>query len=486
MVYPISFPPWMEIKVAQLRAVFSQRFCQRMDELKFSRREALKQNHNKPSVVILGAGPAGLIRAIYTLLNGNPVVVIEKRSESDNRRENAVALMVDTVEILQYLGVYQYMLEKGLIFPFTGHRLNVRLKDLEEAMKAVISELKLDNEPLLIHYDSQIRKIVSNPDDKADLIIVTGAGIRTQLNAIDLLIVAEGAHSTTNEMDLDNRRISYLSSLPVISAFFKDDRPNISSASTFFQYFGKSLVNTASATYYYSILLFQGIFNGEHPLNKQRRIGGSVVLPTPGQNYLGCGLSEKESKKMMDICEKLKDAETALIIATEENLTLAELTSLQQKVIAAKKERDDYLEYWSGLSFCFANAISVFKFIHSRGKEPLQLASWLPFDHAAIAEIGANKSTKLSGLIHKTIYLLAGDTLATVDPTTGLGCNTAIDSLSAFHKFLAGLNQKHDVAELLNDYNYSSNFDIDEGFRASQRMRSLYRPDAAEPVINLL
>lgn len=452
-------------------------FQQRMMELRSLRHQALRQNPHKPSVMILGAGPAGLIRAISALTNGNTITILERRAGSDHGRENSVVLFQNTVDSLHYFGVYQYLLERGMVFPFDGNSLNVRIKDLEQAMKAVLEELSQDS---LIHYDSQVEQIVSHPRAKVDLLVRNSSGRQTQFNAVDLIVVAEGSHSHTCEQLLHLRRISILPSIPVIAAIFKDDRPSISSIPSFFQYLGKTLVNIATSVYYYTILLFKTLFEGEHVYNQHRQIAGSFIIPTPRQNYLGCGLSNEETEKMMAIATKLNEAKRALETARQNPISSDAYALLQQSVAAAQKQQDEYFKYWTGISFCVANVINFLEFVDTRGESGLQIASWFPLDHAAVVEIGADQSCQFSGTLEQTVYLVAGDALATADPTTALGCNSAINTFLDFHRFLTGLGRNEDLQTLLSHYNRSSERVISDNNEASLRMRLLYRPDAIE------
>jgi hypothetical protein len=102
---------------------------------------------------------------------------------------------------------------------------------------------------------------------------------------------------------------------------------------------------------------------------------------------VGCGLSKKETEEMMRITQKLKSAKSQLGEARRQNST-GQLASVEQLVQKAQAERDAYFRYWTGMSFCFANALSILRFIVQGGK--LQLSSWFPFHHASIAEIGAD------------------------------------------------------------------------------------------------
>ncbi len=447
----------------------SYSFRERMDALKAARAESLRNNPHLPAIAIFGGGPAGLSRAIDALISGNPVTVFEKRQNSGRGRENTVALKDETIPLLKYYGVYQCLLEKGLIFPEANGWVNVRLKDLEEAMKAVTSELTQDS---IVKYDSQLERIIPHPNAKADLVI-RSEGRLLQLNAVDVVVVAEGAHGSTSEL-LGNRRITVLPSIPVIAAIFKDDRPAITGASSFFQYVGKTLSNTVTSVYYYSIFLFKCFFQGEHVFNKKRRIAGSLILKTPHQNYLGSGLSKSETKEMMRLSQKLKSAKQEL-----EAASAADLPLLQQKVDEAQTEWDAYIRYWTAMSFCFANILSIFRAV--LGGEKMPLAAWLPFDHASIAEIGADKSSAYSGTVGLTSYLSAGDTVATVDPTTGLGCNTAVQTATDFHDYMRGLNSHQDVASLQRVYNNRCEKIVSKIHTESIQMRRLYRPDAVLP-----
>lgn len=474
-----TFPLLQELEFVAHSNLPRVSFHDRMQELKGLRDQALQQSSNKASVVISGGGPAGLIRGICALINGNPTTIIEKRAELDNGRENTVALDKESLNVLCFYGVHQYLDENKLILPFNGEYLPVRLKDLERAMKVVIAEL---TSVPIIQYDSQVEQIndadvQSSQNAKINLIYKSAVGQKTQLDAIDVLVVAEGAHSYTNEHLLHNHRIAVLPLVPVISAIYKDDRPSISGLSTFLQYIGKTLASTATSVYYYTIFTFKFIFQGENFFNLQRRLAGSLILKTPGQNYLGVGLSREESDKMMQLCQVLEDAKAALEEARNQNTSSPDrLTQLQKNVDDAQKNQDSYLRYWTGLAFCFANVLNVFRFIY--GETPLHLASRLPLDHVSVTKIGADRSSAYSGTIGRTSYLIAGDTLATVDPTTGLGCTTAIKTVIDFNDFINGLDKNMDPHFLHTVYSDSSAQRIRQNHDQSLSKRRLFRPDA--------
>ena len=312
-----------------------------------------------------------------------------------------------------------------------------------------------------------------------------GDGQQNWLRGVDLLVVAEGAHSQTNERLLNNRRITVLPSLPVIAAIFKDDRPSINGIGSLFQYVGKTLANTATSVYYYVIFSFKCLFQGEHIFNSNRKIAGTLILTTPNQNYLGGGLSRDETQEMMRIRGKLNDAKQDLATARERGAPMEQISDLENRVQKAQKEWDAYIRYWTGMSFCFANILCLFQMI-VRGEAKWSLGSWLPLDHVTIAEIGADRSSAFSGAIGHTSYLIAGDTMATVDPTTGLGCNTAVKTVPDFHQFLAGINAGRDTRLLRDAYNENCERIVNEIHQESRLMRSIYRPDALVPTGNAL
>lgn len=446
-------------------------FQERMDALQRERLRARNENPNRFNIYITGAGPAGLSRAISALIQGQDPLVIEKKGEGDNERENTVALETEAIDRLCYFGVYQYLIENRLVVP-SSSRINVRLKDLETGMKAVIAQLS--SRPV-IQYNAQIASITSNPFMKAQLNIRCG-GASITIPDIDLLVVAEGAHSATSENLLTNRRIDVLPKLPVVAAIFQDDRPAISGVKTFFEYAGKTMAHTATSIYYYAICLFRMVIYRQHIFNPQRDIAGSLILTTPNQNYLGAAFSKEETAKLSLLREKVKSTRIALGCAEVEGVPEPDLAVLRARVEVAKQEQDAYLRYWSSLGFCFANLIALFtRFV--QGNSKLQNAFFLPYSHAHVAEIGADRSAFCSGTLGTSACLVSGDSLVTVDPVTGLGCNAAISTTQFFDGVLMGMKDGHSVDALLGQYDIESERVIDNLHHMSKIMRQAYRPD---------
>jgi hypothetical protein len=455
-------------------------FRERIVALRQERTVALGQHRNPVSIAILGGGPAGLMRAINALVSGNRPTIFEKRENNANGRENVVHLKIESLALLKYYGIYQYLLENHLIFAEDPDSFSVRIKDLEAAMKVVISELTQDP---VIQYNSQLERIVERPNDKADLIVRQGG--QTLTICPDVIIVVEGKNSSTNENLLHNRRVAVLPALPVIAAIFKDNRPKVTGVLTLCEYVGRTLWNTVVSVYYYALFFFKCCFQGEHIFNSNRRIAGALILQTPNQNYLGCGLSKEETKEMLRLSQNLTHAKSEVQAARNRRASPKEIADLEQKETKAKAEWQAYIKYWTAMAFCFSNILSLI--LRIAGQTGIRrgssgIASWQPLDNFFVAELGADKSERYSGTIGRTSYLIAGDTLATVDATTGLGCNTAIQTVVDFYQYILGLNSGENVATLQQTYNNSCDNVISHIHTQSRMYRRAYRPDALQPV----
>jgi len=91
-------------------------FQQKIQEMKGSR-PPLGGLNRELSVVVLGGGPAGLYRAIESIMNNHKTQVIEKRTE-DAGRINVVELYGETIHHLHNYGILQWLIEQHLINPY--------------------------------------------------------------------------------------------------------------------------------------------------------------------------------------------------------------------------------------------------------------------------------------------------------------------------------------------------------------------------------
>ena len=317
----------------------------------------------KPFVVISGAGPAGLMRAIQSISNGNRTIVIEKRTENALGLANTVVLDPEAIRMLKYGGIYQYLIENRLIFPPDRHGfITVRLMDLGNAMKAVVKDL---SDELLILYDSKIES-VRERFNKIDLVIESN-GERSAISAVEIFVNAEGSRSTTNAL-LQIGRKTVLAKVPVIAAIYKDTRPEIRGIKTFFEYLGKSMYYTAKTIsihvqFIFSIIFFKSFRN---------EMSGSLILKTPMQTYLGAGFSDEVYEKIQDLQMDIDDKRGLLGRAP----SVAERKRCEALVARAEKKYHSYVESRLNFSLCLANMISVLARVFGRGEGYCPPMSW--------------------------------------------------------------------------------------------------------------
>ena len=166
---------------------------------------------------------------------------------------------------------------------------------------------------------------------------------------------------------------------------------------------------------------------------------------------------------------------------------------LKRELDTAAKQRDKRLCHYAYLSFVFAN---IFALVRGSFKN---MAKWLPVDpqNTKMITIGADKAERGCGFIGKTPYVIVGDALATVDPTTGKGASTAIAATKYFQHVLEDVRldpsvssfQSIDVERNLQQtlkglrvgpsiHSSLYSIDVERNLQQSKQMRRLYRPDA--------
>lgn len=405
---------------------------------------------NKKSIVILGAGPAGLMRGIEAVIHGHAIEILEKRAEDAPGRLNIVALDERTIMLLQRYGVHQYLVENGLLLP--PNRMDhtvVRITDLERALKIVLNELS----PGAIHYNSEVEAI----DDLCNLTL-RGGEIKA---APDIIVNAEGVNSSTNRL-LGITRTTVLPHLPMITVIFRDNRPKIVGVCTFLESAAKTAFYLFIGLYYFTIYLFKVLFQGERLNNPNRVLAASIIMNSPTQSYFGLCFTKEQS-------DRLTELQQAVITAPDGS----------QEKQAAQRELDAFVFYWSNIGFFFANALALYARIIGE-RSHFQNAMWVPPTAYSIANVGADRADTSYQIRGKTVILLAGDALATVDPTTGLGCNLALQTSESFVAFVEEMGIDVPLEVELNRYHFALDAVIRNAHRTSLFMREGYRPDAVD------
>ncbi len=430
----------------------------------------------KLNVVILGGGISGLIRAIESIMAGHITMLLEKRAEDAAGLLNTVAIKSETYPLLKQYGIYQWLMEQGLVScldSVSGESyFSVRLKDLVRAMKAVLQELSPNEQ--IIRYECVVKEI-NRDNAKAKIVFQNENQELESIHQIDVINNSEGAHSTSNAL-VGIDRVEYLSKIPVVAAIFKDNRARVTGICTLVSYIAKTIAQCAVSVYYYAIFFFRFIFMGERLCNPDRNIVGMVVLKTPGQNYLGYGMNGEYSDKLIDYQKRIEEKKRDLAANPENERKLTkELANLE-------RDLQSFVKFWANMAFCAANFYKfIAKIFCCQIGYHTQSASRLPFSRAQVFDIGADHARIYAKKLQQTAFLVSGDAMATVDPTTGLGANTAIQTSTYFKSFLREAKCNYfNLNQALTEYQRSSMDKVDEIHQMSLAMRRGYRPDAAQ------
>ncbi len=189
------------------------------------------------------------------------------------------------------------------------------------------------------------------------------------------------------------------------------------------------------SVYYYAIFFFRFIFLGERFTKSDRNIIGALILKTPGLNYLGCGLSKAKSEELLQLKNEVERIQGELQIAQ----TPEETKGLEKELANAKDEFNSYARYWINLSFCAANFFAFMAKCYNVTVYQGETAGRVPLHDFHVIEIGVDRALEYQRRMNETAYVLCGDAMAIVDPSTGLGANTAIGTVNYFENITRGM-----------------------------------------------
>ncbi len=182
---------------------------------------------NEECIGIIGAGPAGILRALTGSLMGYKVLLLEKRPHHlhrNNERNNTLVLGHEEtadLEILSCLGIWDRLIESDALTPVSGYQLfstgyYLAISDLEKKSLEVLEELF----PETLHPDVLEFHLQSLPHQQLQV------GFNGQFKAIDALVICDGAHSSTLN-NLRIKRIKYTQNAHALTAFFERKIPSI-------------------------------------------------------------------------------------------------------------------------------------------------------------------------------------------------------------------------------------------------------------------
>lgn len=382
----------------------------------------------QPKVVILGAGPGGLACALEMIRCGHTPIVLEKRLQSSEGRVHPVILSKAVVDQLEQDKIYSDLVKQHKIFPMSNgdERCTFRLVDLEQAMKSRIT--KNSHSSCLIHYETQVTKILEANDGRVSLILNNGESI----DGVDVVINAEGARSSTNEL-LNNRRTEVLSEILAVYSILRDDRPEIKDVSSFLKVGAKTMRNIARAVHDHAIYFFLLLFKKEHFFSSSKKIAIAATLKTPGQHRVGFAFTEQIAK---DIRKLQEDAATSS---------------------ASKDKLERFLHFWTRMAQCEVNVFSVLQRIaRLLGKKGTQaqllFSSHFPIETSTIVKIRSDRVENAAIIRGKTLFLDTGDALSTVDPSAVLGCNTAIELAPVIQNLFRQIKDASDFPAIADKY----------------------------------
>ncbi len=394
-------------------------FEDKMDILAKEAETKKKQTH----VVVVGAGPAGLVRAIYSLLNGNPTLIIEKRSQNAPARENALLLEKSVVvNVLIELGIYEYLIENQLVHPSAMPlKLIVRICDLEKAMKAVIDRLSPNKDIVVFNAEVQKIEVIEN---KARLTIhkrdtPTGKITLTP----DLLVIADGAHSSTSRL-LGIQRICVAPKICFLAAIF--EKAPLWKIGNIFQQL-PSFFRSVRA-YYKKEVKGRFVFSVSE-------IKGAAILSTPNQHYVFLLLNKKTKNEFFYYYNNYKNCKDRL----SRELPFEEQLVFQKELSNAKRKYEKNLKKWIHLAFHYG--------FH---RKRIQWMKWKILKQNFLIESEIDYANYCAGNLGNSVYVLAGDALATSDPTTACGCQAALISSVSFIDLLK------EIDDILNEPQYFS------------------------------
>jgi len=175
----------------------------------------MKPGAQHTSVLIIGAGPTGLMMAAQLLRYGIQPVIVDSK-QGITQHSNAIVVQARSLEIYRQLGVVSSVLAngkpaQGLIFNQKGKQLATlpigEIGQGKTPFPYVLLYPQYKNERVLLDYLTQNccpvywDTILKDIDQRADKVVVTlvnGTGEEYQLSA-DWLIGADGAHSTARK-----------------------------------------------------------------------------------------------------------------------------------------------------------------------------------------------------------------------------------------------------------------------------------------------
>jgi 2-polyprenyl-6-methoxyphenol hydroxylase-like FAD-dependent oxidoreductase len=398
-------PPPEQLPVPRANSAHEERFRQRIADLKLLR--SVRTSHSgdpRHRVLIVGAGPAGLIRAISATLRGLETAVIELRPENAAKRPQiAVIRSQAVIGLLDQLGVIDFLFKEGRIFPLGRLRLEVSLADLELAFKSILRLVTPDDPDQIVQYGTSIERI--DQDQGSARVVARSLDRATsRLFLPQLIVIADGGRSPTSRL-LGIPRCDHLRSHTGIIAIFRADGKRLSRPG---QIFGElsSKLNYAFHRYV---------------SREGTKLEAGTILQVPGHHYLGLDLAPAEENRLRDAMRRAQGPHSGP----------AEWIKLRR-----------LLRFWAKYGFETIRTEPKGSAPHSGGRR----IPWLPLDAQLTMPIDvvSDRAAVFGGYIGETFVAIEGDAQFTIHPGSAYGCTKAFLSARLFDFLLQSLLPRAD------------------------------------------
>lgn len=380
------------------------RFRQRVENLRALRNINLRRRASHDySVLIVGAGPAGLIRAISATLQGLKTTVLELRPEHATRRPQIAVIRSQTViALLDRLGVIDFLFKENRIFPLGRLQLEVSLGDLELAFETILRLLAADEQDRIVQYGTVIERI--DREQGLARVIASKSDRRTLLSfSPHLIVIADGKRSPTSRLLGISRRDRFNSHTGII-AIFRADGSGLSR--------WRRMLGALASKLNYAFHRYVS--------RKGGKLVAGTILQVPGHHYLGLDLARDEEIRLRN----------AMVRAGEVNSGAEGASANGQRNAAETGELRRLLRFWAKYGFEAIRTEPRGSAPHTGGR-PI---AWLPLDpHLAMPiEVVSDRAEVFCGHIGETFVMLEGDAQLTIHPGSAYGCAKAFLSARLF------------------------------------------------------
>lgn len=396
-------------------------------------RNYISQHPENPSIqhLIVGAGPAGLIRALYFKLQNQNFEIIEKRSNDKTPRPNTLTLgkwEPRELEILFFLGVIPLLESKASFGHNNPNYMEVKVGDLEEALESVLCKLNENISP--VQFDTEIKRVTKENDRAVVHMINRHTQEKTTLSPSSL-IITDGFKGTTKEL-IGISRIDLAKPTLVAFSIFKQaiQKQESKDKPSSIQY---RFLNGIKGSLVVARVLGETLLlnkNAEQAYASSMEGGPSGISRLPDQDYLFRVL-KREEQNIVE--ENYKNEITKLdqkIKRQEEKNTSKTLQKKEDLKTLKNKKMTELKNYLNQKS---KDAHGVLDFLqsvyhpegHKMGDAPKEITDSVLVD--TIISKAERSLVQIGGIP----CLVRGDACHTTDPYTGTGCKTAIEEILA-------------------------------------------------------